>query len=351
MAADGRENAAGLVVRRPVADLWARPASGAGRVSQILLGAPLVVVAHAEGFLYVEGPDRYRGWIRRDDTCPPPDAAGEARLVGELLAALYAQPCPPVIEAGVVLPARRAASTAEAARSAGDPPPAGQSVRLGGGSPAGQAASAAGAARAAGGSPAGQAASAAEAVRAAGGSPAAPALPAAPVACGEVTFSTRVVVIETAGDWCRVRLPEGSAWMRAAGLRAVPAPGAPLCIETLLADARRLLGVPYLWGGASARGTDCSAYVQMLFRMQGRELRRDAHLQTRHGRPVPAAALRPGDLLFFGHSRRGTPTHVGLSLGEGRYIHAHDSGEHCVGISALADALADGTFWGARRME
>lgn len=85
----------------------------------------------------------------------------------------------------------------------------------------------------------------------------------------------------------------------------------------LIETARAFLGTPYLWGGTSGDGIDCSGFVQQVYRLNGVGLDRDADQQALEGRPVDAPI--PGDLLFFG-----TPgvTHVALSLGGDDFIHA-----------------------------
>lgn len=87
-----------------------------------------------------------------------------------------------------------------------------------------------------------------------------------------------------------------------------------------------LLGVPYVWGGISERGVDCSGFTQYVYRVLGMALARDAdeqsisgHLVFRRGESFNS--LRPGDLLFF-IDRTGRISHVALSLGGTEYIHA-----------------------------
>ena len=92
--------------------------------------------------------------------------------------------------------------------------------------------------------------------------------------------------------------------------------------EDLLATAESYLGVPYLWGGTSARGIDCSGLTQQVYRLNGVGLDRDADQQALGGRPVDRA--RPGDLFFFGADR---VTHTAIATGERTFIHAPESGK------------------------
>ncbi|MDP3432064.1 MAG: C40 family peptidase [Bacteroidota bacterium] len=95
-------------------------------------------------------------------------------------------------------------------------------------------------------------------------------------------------------------------------------------VEAILSVAKKLLGVPYLWGGTSCKGVDCSGMTKTAYYSQGIILARDASQQARYGEhpdfnEIPN--LQPGDLLFFGRSAQRI-THVGIHMGDGRYIHA-----------------------------
>ena len=98
-------------------------------------------------------------------------------------------------------------------------------------------------------------------------------------------------------------------------------PHRPPTADDLLATAEAFLGVPYLWGGTTALGMDCSGYVQQVYRLNGIRLDRDADQQAMEGRPVDEAIA--GDLLFFGAERI---THVAISTGGEGYLHAPQSG-------------------------
>lgn len=95
--------------------------------------------------------------------------------------------------------------------------------------------------------------------------------------------------------------------------------------ESLKNTALRFLGVPYLWGGTTPKGFDCSGLVQRVFRLNGILIPRDSDMQARFGRartPGGADELRGGELLFFGNSPAQI-THVAISLSEGLFVHAH----------------------------
>ena len=131
-------------------------------------------------------------------------------------------------------------------------------------------------------------------------------------------WGARVIAGRVQGSFRRVELPDGAmGWADsqslAMGRRAVPA---------LLERVRGLLGVPYLWGGRTPTGMDCSGLVQMLLAEQGHRLPRDAGDQERCCRPLgPRRRPRSGDLVFFGPP--GAPAaHVGILIGDGAYVHA-----------------------------
>ncbi|MGH2450996.1 MAG: NlpC/P60 family protein [Candidatus Limnocylindria bacterium] len=112
--------------------------------------------------------------------------------------------------------------------------------------------------------------------------------------------------------------PCGPGWVAAADLAAPgDLPRRTPTAADLIATAETFLGAPYLWGGVTIAGIDCSGLVQQVYRLNGVGLDRDADQQALGGRPVSAA--RAGDLLFFGAER---VTHVALATGEREYIHA-----------------------------
>ena len=87
---------------------------------------------------------------------------------------------------------------------------------------------------------------------------------------------------------------------------------------------RSMLGVPYLWGGTSRRGIDCSGFTQYSYRKIGYTLNRTAVSQLENGIVVAKADMQPGDLVFFKNTTNNgrIATHVGIYLGDGKMIHS-----------------------------
>ncbi|WP_185984709.1 C40 family peptidase [Aureimonas mangrovi] len=103
--------------------------------------------------------------------------------------------------------------------------------------------------------------------------------------------------------------------------------------EDFVAVAARLLGAPYLWGGKSALGIDCSGLVQLSLAQAGIDAPRDADMQERWAAPLdPAARRRRGDLVFW-------KGHVGIMADETQLLHAN-AHHMMTAIEPLADALA-----------
>ncbi len=136
--------------------------------------------------------------------------------------------------------------------------------------------------------------------------------------------------------WLQVRLPgKTAAWIQSADV--IPDPK-PLSIPESIELAKRFLGLPYLWGGTSSFGFDCSGFTQMLLRLRGVSMPRDADKQAAWTGviPVDRKDLQPGDLLFFGSSARNV-THTGMYIGDGQFIQATTAGHPVVQISRLDD--------------
>ncbi len=113
----------------------------------------------------------------------------------------------------------------------------------------------------------------------------------------------------------------------------------------LTQHAMRFLGVPYVFGGTSTGGFDCSGYVQHVFAMLGVRLPRTADAQYDAGRRI-AGGMAPGDLVFFTTYTSGV-SHVGIYLGNDRFVHASSS--RGVAVSSLHERYWSARYLGAKR--
>ena len=277
------------VVLPPVVNMYARPSATAPVVSQATLGMRVVVLRRHSGWALSETPDRYRGWIRA-------------------AALRHDQRTAPLLEVASLF------ANIYAARDVTTRAPIAVLPIL---------------AR----------------VEAAGGRP----------------------DRDPERTWLRVRLPDGRrGWAQRADLRVADGGAAGVAgaaagatagargdrrAAALTVTALKFVGLPYLWGGTTPFGLDCSGLVQLAHRLHGILLPRDADLQfaDRRLRPVSRARLAAGDLVFFG-PRAGAITHVGIALGPRAFVNATTHGVPVVRIDGLNDAWWRGLYRGARRL-
>jgi len=134
---------------------------------------------------------------------------------------------------------------------------------------------------------------------------------------------TAISVEEKRGDWSKVKA-NADGWIPSPSLRAWA--DIPESIDEkrvmMVSDAMRMIGIPYLWGGVSGNGIDCSGFARLLHRWVGAQIPRDADMQHKAAFPIEPP-FEVGDLFFFaeGESKRSI-THVGISLGGWKMIHS-----------------------------
>ena len=150
------------------------------------------------------------------------------------------------------------------------------------------------------------------------------------------------------GQWTQVSLPSGeTGWVCSRSVK--PHEGftsiakgegnadsiSDEMMESIIATAFRLKGVPYLWGGMTPKGVDCSGLVRWSYLMNGILLPRNASQIIHCGDEVSLDKMQRGDLVFFGTpAKDGKPqrvTHIGIHIGEGRIIHS----SHMVRVNSL----------------
>lgn len=131
----------------------------------------------------------------------------------------------------------------------------------------------------------------------------------------------------------------------AAPREAVVAPGV---LDEVIRTALAFLGVPYRDGGSDPSGFDCSGFMQYVFGRHGTALPREVRDQYGIGREIDLKEVKAGDLLFFETVTRGA-SHVGMALGDGRFIHAPSS-RGVVRVEPYTGAYWARRFIGARRL-
>ena len=115
----------------------------------------------------------------------------------------------------------------------------------------------------------------------------------------------------------------------------------------LIQTANRYIGVPYVFGGTTPAGFDCSGFMRFVYARAGVSLPRMADEQFDVGQPVASSQLQPGDMVFFSTYEPG-PSHVGIYLGGGRFIHASSS--QGIRVDSLGSSYWGPRYIGARRV-
>ncbi|MBK7141365.1 MAG: C40 family peptidase [bacterium] len=133
-------------------------------------------------------------------------------------------------------------------------------------------------------------------------------------------YGTRVQIAGQNRGFTEVRVPNGDIYLvKANGVNEIPGQGSKIGGNTLVTEAKKFLGVPYLWGGISPTGFDCSGLTQTVCRRFGITIPRDTKDQISAGEQIPRAKIKTGDLLFF-------KRHVGFAIGSDTVIHSSVGG-------------------------
>ena len=164
-------------------------------------------------------------------------------------------------------------------------------------------------------------------------------------------------VLEVVGDkgerWFEVALPCGTrAWVQTGDgdIREAPWSWPRRPVEDLVALSKRFIGINYLWGGTSPLGLDCSGFAQLVYKMSGIPILRDADIQmTKSGLvEVPKGSEQAGDLIFFGRAIDKI-SHVGMMIDKDYFINATTYQTPCVRIDRLKEDRWTKIYQAARR--
>ena len=116
----------------------------------------------------------------------------------------------------------------------------------------------------------------------------------------------------------------------------------------IVAKAKQYLGVPYKYGGTTPSGFDCSGFVYYVYRSLGINISRTQTTMYGQGRPISKSELKPGDLVFFQNTYKAGISHVGIYVGDGKFIHSPHSGE-VVSYANLNSDYYTSHYYGAAR--
>jgi len=167
---------------------------------------------------------------------------------------------------------------------------------------------------------------------------------------------THFVVLSREGDKLNVKLADGRTGWVSAGDVVLEETRKPLPVSDrwsvksdIVRTAYAYRGTRYRFGGTSGRGFDCSGFVKFVYATKGIKLPHSSRELFNHGTPVSKVDVQPGDLVFFKNTYRYGISHVGLYVGDGRFIHAstHRGG---VRVDNLSDAYFSRRYAGAKRI-
>jgi cell wall-associated NlpC family hydrolase len=167
----------------------------------------------------------------------------------------------------------------------------------------------------------------------------------------QLSFQTELPVLKISENKVTVETPEGIGIIRREDVtiflnneKRKKGSG-----DEIVATGERFLGLPYLWGGMSSYGYDCSGFSYSMYRANGYTIPRDAGDQAKGGVSVPLDEIERGDLLFFAYEKgKGKLHHVGIYYGEGKLLHSPKTGK-TVEILLLAGTVYEQELCAARR--
>jgi gamma-D-glutamyl-L-lysine dipeptidyl-peptidase len=168
----------------------------------------------------------------------------------------------------------------------------------------------------------------------------------------ELSYNTKLPVLTKLKNSLAVLTPQGKVrWLDAKDARVyqseqdIPVPTG----EELVEEAKKFLGLPYLWAGAAGFGFDCSGFTHTIHKANGITIPRDSGPQSKEGLIVDKDKLQPGDLMFFAYDEgKGRVHHVAMYAGNGMMIHSPNTAS-TVRMDPISTPAYAVEFSGARR--
>ena len=170
---------------------------------------------------------------------------------------------------------------------------------------------------------------------------------------GTYNNGTPLTITGTSGNWTAVTINGVKGYVNSTYVTTTKSDGGSKPSgsigETIVATAKQYMGAPYVYGGMSPSGFDCSGFVNYVYKLCGYSMSRVASsIYNNNGTYVEKANLQLGDLVFFA-SNSSSIGHVGIYIGSGQFIHS-SSGAGCVVISDLSSSYYLKNYVGAKRI-
>ncbi|MGN1060038.1 MAG: NlpC/P60 family protein [Clostridia bacterium] len=161
-------------------------------------------------------------------------------------------------------------------------------------------------------------------------------------------------VYERIGNWFKIGIGDGQcAYISADYVSVRPqdvaSRGSYSGGSRVVQVAKQYLGTPYVYGGSSPSGFDCSGFTSFVYRQLGYSINRVANDQLANGVPVSKNELQPGDLVMFKHAGSSQVHHVGIYAGDGMMIHAPQTGD-VVKYTSITTGYYNNVYYAARRI-
>ncbi|KLV33474.1 C40 family peptidase [Priestia megaterium] len=168
----------------------------------------------------------------------------------------------------------------------------------------------------------------------------------------QISYQTQLPLLKEDKEWLEVQTPVGSGKIKRQDAVVIEDRNRKATKGTgdmIIAAGEQFLNLPYLWGGMSAWGYDCSGFAYATHKANGYLIPRDAIDQARRGKEVGLDSIQPGDLLFFAHEKgEGSIHHVGIWYGNGKMLHSPKTGK-TVELIELKGTLYEEELCAARR--